>query len=298
MDISIMNNDKNNQEDCRPYYDRSNKYEVHKLPEKFSNAGKDYGLFIFHFGRGGKCPPPPKMKERYFEFYNISHMFDGHGFYWTPQGGKQEVKAGQCVIVSPGFIHSYGGSNDFYVEDAICFYGPLADYLFKNKIIQNGIFERGKTRKLLPIIELAIDPAFKSQLQASVALQQLLIEIHSENKSLQKKGKYTEINDLVQLLKDNTSKWWTIEEMAEFCNLSEPQFRKVFKAVIGMSPKNYIDKLKIQQAAEMLSSGKMKINDLSKKLGYMDPFHFSRRFKELTGMSPEKYRENMNRDQH
>jgi AraC-like DNA-binding protein len=85
--------------------------------------------------------------------------------------------------------------------------------------------------------------------------------------------------------------------MAEFCNLSEPQFRKVFKAVIGMPPKNYIDRLKVQQAAETLSSGNMKISEISKKFGYLDPFHFSRRFKEITGMAPENYRENMNRNQ-
>lgn len=297
MDISIMNNDENNQNNCFPYYGKSDKYEVHKLPEKLSNACKDYGLFIFNFGRGGRCKPPDKIKERYFEFYNISHMFEGHGYYWTQKGGKIEVEAGQCIIISPGFVHSYGGYNDFYAEDTICFYGPMADYLFKNKIIQNGVFERGKTRKLLPIIELALDPSFKSQLQASVALQQFLLEIHITNKSLRKKEKYTEINELIHLLKDNTSKWWTINEMAEFCNLSEPQFRKVFKSVIGMSPKNYIDRLKIQQATESLSSGSMKIGEISKKFGYLDPFHFSRRFKEITGMSPENYRENMNKNQ-
>lgn len=291
MDISIMGNDKSNRIGI---YVKDDDYGVHKLPDKISSACKDYGLFIFYFRRENKEVPQIRIRRRHFEFYNISHMLDGHGYYWTPSGGKKEVLPGQCIIVSPGFEHYYGGNNDLYVEDTICFYGPLADYLFKNKIIQNGVFERGKTRKLLPIIELAMDPSFKSQIQASVTLQQLLIEIHIENCFLHKKGKYTEINDLVSMLKSNSSKWWKISEMAEFCNLSEPQFRKVFKAVIGMSPKNYIDKLKIQQAAEALSSKNMKISEISRKFGYLDPFHFSRRFKEITGFSPESYRGNIN----
>jgi YesN/AraC family two-component response regulator len=58
-----------------------------------------------------------------------------------------------------------------------------------------------------------------------------------------------------------------------------------------MLPKLYIDRLKIQKAAELLMSNRLKVIDIAERLGYVDQYHFSRRFKKLTGLSPRRYRQ-------
>ena len=78
--------------------------------------------------------------------------------------------------------------------------------------------------------------------------------------------------------------------MAELCNLSENQFRRVFNQHTGMSPKRYVDKLRMQQACEILSSTVSPIAEVAHQFGYSDPYHFSRRFKDIIGLSPENYR--------
>lgn len=200
------------------------------------------------------------------------------------------MEPGQCVIVSPNHIHHYGAMDGIYVEDTVCFAGPVADHLFKCGVIANGVFNLGKARRLIPIVEMAIDPAVDSQIDANLALQNLLVDIYRQNRNNVPEEKHSYLKKLMDEIKNTPDKWWTVSEMAEFCNLSEPQFRRVFRGYAGMSPKNYVDRLKIQQAAERVASSDESIAVIAERFGYLDPFHFSRRFKQIQGLSPSEYR--------
>ena len=79
--------------------------------------------------------------------------------------------------------------------------------------------------------------------------------------------------------------------MTEFCNISISQLNRLFKKETGMTSKNYIDSIRMDIAAEMLASSTASIKQIAKELGYPDPYHFSRRFKEIKGYAPMQYKE-------
>ena len=281
-------------------YDKSAHGEpnVHKLVGKMREIHRNYGLWICSYGRGnpqaafercGKNITTP-LFPRYFEFYCIAHLFDGGGRYWAPSVGEKIMKPGQYVMTVPRFVHFYGNYNGPFIEDTLCFTGPVADGLFKAGIIRPGLFNMGRARRLMHIQDLALDPAVDSQIAANLALQNLLVELYMENKRSSPDDSDSGLSLLIEELKNTQRKWWNVGEMADFCNLSEPQFRRVFRAHSGMSPKNYIDRLKIQQAAEKLISTDDPVGAVAEGFGYLDPFHFSRRFKQLMGLSPAEYR--------
>lgn len=58
----------------------------------------------------------------------------------------------------------------------------------------------------------------------------------------------------------------------------------------GLSPKDYLDHYKIRLAQEQLVATTCTLAEIAGNLGYLDPFHLSRRFKALTGLSPREYR--------
>ena len=58
----------------------------------------------------------------------------------------------------------------------------------------------------------------------------------------------------------------------------------------GVLPKLYIDKLRLNKAAELLVETNLNIAEIAEMMGYQDPFHFSRRFKAVIGFSPQQYR--------
>lgn len=246
-------------------------------------------------GGGGKAAVDGFLstKERYFEYFSISHMHGGKGHLWLYPGRETEIIPGQCVIISPGVVNRYGGTGgQHYEEDNICFLGPIAEMMRRTGIISDGVFEFGKVRLLLHVQKLAADPTADSQIEANIMLQKILTDIYLDNRRL-KAGASSEVSrieSLLKLLKEQSGKWWSVAEMAEYCNLSIEQFRRIFEKHTGMLPKLYADRLKLNRAADLLVSSKMKIADIAQILKYRDCYHFSRRFKQLMGLSPKHYR--------
>lgn len=145
-------------------------------------------------------------------------------------------------------------------------------------------------RELLPIIELASLPDRNSQIKANIALQDLIVKIYFDNHTGIINQEDDRIKDLLKKFTDAPEKWWTVNEMAEMANLSLNQFIRKFSAYTGLTPKQYIDIFKIRIAAELLHNPKHTLASVARELGYRDPFHLSRRFKEVTGVSPADYR--------
>ncbi|MBQ4527510.1 MAG: helix-turn-helix transcriptional regulator [Clostridia bacterium] len=82
--------------------------------------------------------------------------------------------------------------------------------------------------------------------------------------------------------------------LAEKCSISEVYLRKLFLKNFNMTPKQYIMDIRINKAKQLLSEGSFKINAVSEQCGFANPYHFSRYFKEKTGLTPTEYmKENM-----
>lgn len=264
---------------------------VHSLPKGIKEIHRKYGLWICKFCREkANRSNPDEAPLRHFEFYDLSHMYDGRGWFISADGKIQEVEKGDGILVTPGFKHKYGGYRESYVEDAISFYGPVADFLFNSGIIRNGLLKIGKPRRLLPIIEMALDYSEDSQIRANLELQKLLVDLYFENKETEVSGNPV-FEQLFAEIKKFPGRYWTIKAMTDFCTLSASQLTRLFKQKTGMTPKNYIDHLRVQLATEMLASKSRAVREIAEELGYPDPYHFSRRFKALTSFSPQNYRQ-------
>ena len=78
--------------------------------------------------------------------------------------------------------------------------------------------------------------------------------------------------------------------MAEAFALSTAQFSRLFKQHFGASPVRYLTRLRIDHAAELLHRTDLKLAAIAARVGYDDPYHFSRVFKQTTGLAPSAYR--------
>lgn len=264
--------------------------ETVELPEGRRRIHENYGLWIFGCHRRSVWPPKTKIRPRRFSFYGLSHLLEGGGWYWTPASGRVKVKAGQAILSTPETVQDYGSDSTRYVEDAICFHGPLADHLLRSGILRDGVQEVGPARRLLPVFALAENPSDSAQIRANLLLHQLLVELYFENQPGGGKPVNTRLGVLLDNIRRQPEKWWALAEMAEFCGLSENQFRRVFQKETGLTPKLYVDRLKITLAGEMLCNSSRTVSELAEGFGYADSYHFSRRFKEITGLAPEHYR--------
>lgn len=250
------------------------------------------GFRISHFQRRAFYEPLEKPVPRQFSYYSICHLIEGKGWYWIPGEPIKHFSAGEGIISTPGFIQSYGGDGTPFIEDFICFDGPVADFMFQSGVIGNGIIHIGQSRRLLPVIKEALNLSDSGQIKANGALQHLLYQLYREKEEARQNHRPDRIDKLLEDLSRSQNRWWTVEEMASFCNLSQNHFRRLFYERTGMRPKEYIDSLKIQIASEWILSSREKLDIISARLGYRDRFHFSKVFKRIKGISPDQFRKN------
>jgi AraC-like DNA-binding protein len=52
----------------------------------------------------------------------------------------------------------------------------------------------------------------------------------------------------------------------------------------------YRDRRRMELAKRLLLTGNLRIKEIAHEVGFVNPYHFSRRFRELTGQSPRDYR--------
>lgn len=261
------------------------------LPRGIRKIHEDYGLWICKIFLKLSFPARTDIHPRSFDFYCISHLLEGHGWYWSRKRGSiTPVEAGQAIVSTPGSVQFYSGCEGSYVEDSICFWGPVADMFFRTGIIKNGIIDVGLNRRLKPIIDVAADPSSDSQIKANSMLVNLLTDLYLENRKNKNSALLSKIDELLGKMTTCPEDNWSIEEMAEYCNLSVNHFRRIFSKQTGLNPKEYQNTIKIEHAKMLLCSSDMSISSISEKLGYSDQYHFSRRFKETTGFSPSRFK--------
>lgn len=83
---------------------------------------------------------------------------------------------------------------------------------------------------------------------------------------------------------------WSLGEFAEIAGMSGEHLRRRCQRSIGRSPMQQLIVLRIQYAAHLLATTQVKIEVVSQKVGYKNPFAFSNTFKRITGMRPSEFR--------
>ncbi len=65
--------------------------------------------------------------------------------------------------------------------------------------------------------------------------------------------------------------------------------RKLFLKQYKLTPKQYILQMRIQKAKQLLEESPFTVAAISEKCGFSNPYHFSRAFKQRTGLTPTQY---------
>jgi AraC-like DNA-binding protein len=82
----------------------------------------------------------------------------------------------------------------------------------------------------------------------------------------------------------------SLSELAEIVNLSSSQLSRLFKTETGISPGEYLIRLRMEKAGELLASGFLTIKEIMAETGYNNKSNFSRRFRRYFDLTPSEYR--------
>jgi AraC-like DNA-binding protein len=242
------------------------------------------------------CASNYEIHRADFPFYSLEYVAQGQG--------RLELK-GWDYELAPGTLFSYGPGiaqdittdpREKLVKYFVDFTGHQAPSLLErhaltvgsviqtsapsqvmsifDELIRNGQHETPLTARmaevlleylLLKIAETAIPygssstPAFATYLRCKQHLQERWLQLH------------------------------TVQQLAEECHVDPSYVCRLFQRFDHQSPYQCLVRQKINYAAQQLQTPGATIKQIADEVGFSDPFHFSRVFKNVLGISPSQF---------
>lgn len=102
--------------------------------------------------------------------------------------------------------------------------------------------------------------------------------------------RYKDMAGVMKHLEQHSHEPLTVGELAAIAHLSLSQFERRFKALFQVTPVQYLIRLRLNKAAQLLSGSTLKITEVATQCGFYDHSHFIRQFSRTFGLSPSAYR--------
>lgn len=148
--------------------------------------------------------------------------------------------------------------------------------------------------ELLNVLESETDEATVNYVNLSfnhLMSSFLYVKTYRDAKHAQRKAENTFFISLAtHYMNENIENKLTLSDLASRFGYSESYLYRLFFKETQYAPMNYFLHMKIERACQLLLNTNMKINQIALKLGFDDPYYFSRIFKKIAGSSPKAYR--------
>ncbi|MBN1349229.1 helix-turn-helix transcriptional regulator [candidate division KSB1 bacterium] len=83
----------------------------------------------------------------------------------------------------------------------------------------------------------------------------------------------------------------SLDDLSEIAGVSSPHLCRIFPRITNYSPINYLIKIRLDIAVDLLKNSDYTISEIAEMVGFEDIYYFSRVFKKWKGMPPRKFRE-------
>jgi AraC-like DNA-binding protein len=133
-------------------------------------------------------------------------------------------------------------------------------------------------------------PHLNLAMQALAKACLLRFAAHASENIPTKQPRHHAVEQAVEALSMNPSKFRTAQDLARHCGISYSRLRKLFQDDQGESPTAMIWRLKTDQAIQLIRATGLTLAEVADQSGFSNAFHLSRCVKERTGLAPRELR--------
>lgn len=232
----------------------------------------------------------------------IHYVTKGYGTFKF-NGKVYTLKQGDIFILLKGMQVEYVASiDDPWEYYWIGFSGSNANEYLNRTSITNSCVANCKENSKIPQIILNMCEISKTYnpsksddillLKELYSLLYALIEEFPKPFEYKDKELHTYIQDALNFINSNYMHSITVQEIADYVNLSRSYLYKMFIKNLGISPQRYLINLRMYKATLLLKGTKLPIGEVASSVGYSDSLLFSKTFSKHFSMSPLNYRNN------
>ena len=99
-------------------------------------------------------------------------------------------------------------------------------------------------------------------------------------------GSFSQVAQVINVMQEEYAKKLDVNQLANAANMSVSAFHKAFKEVTSDSPLQFLKKIRLARARDLIVQQRMKAYLAADEVGYESPSQFSREFKRYYGQSP------------
>jgi AraC-like DNA-binding protein len=269
------------------------------------NSYPGKGELVVLFGGHSQTPPSHQVGPQLLDYFLIHTVVAGKGSFQC-LGHDYPLEKGSCFVAFPGELISYASDlQDPWLYRWIGFKGNRADEILASiGITVNHPIADSRKQRQVPVQFHRIEQILRNgqpsgDLQASGILRLILAAL-MDTEAAPTPSPHAEPTSEINAQIEHAIRWLTLQysrpisihHLSQTLGYHRTHFSKMFKLQTGLSPINFLHKIRMERAKLLLLES-LTVEQVASSVGFSDSLYFSKQFRKWSGESPTEYRKQM-----
>ena len=237
-----------------------------------------------------QCLPDKREVKTIIPYTVLHFVLSGEGYI----NGKKITKNTAFIAFENTKVHFYPSRTDPWAYIAFRISGNDVEKAFRDHGFNLGLtiipFSNTEELRLILSLNNKLLHMGNPDMDKIIANSVFLLFNNQKKTPSTKTKPNRHVEQIMQYIDKNYYKKVTIEDISSIFYLNKNYIRTIFVEQIGISPKQYLQKKRMERAAFLLASTNEPVNYIGYSVGYEDSLLFSKMFKKHYGISPSSYR--------